>query len=197
MRENNYSRFYITSGVFISITIWIRLLNNLFPYTGFGAIITIPLIFFFIFFILFCTYKLTKHICTKNIFTINIIVGLLLILFSTAVYPQDGRTSPFNQISNAVKAIMNYEKSTIKDLNLPYEQREASDYEERYIVALYKFQNEVLEDSSYNLYREYKANIIETTYDPKIKSKDEIYQKLKTGKDKAIWWVLTKLKLQK
>jgi hypothetical protein len=75
---------------------------------------------------------------------------------------------------------MNYEKSTIKDLNLPYEQREASDYEERYIVALYKFQNEVLEDSSYHLYREDKANIIETTYDPKIKSTDEIYQTLKT-----------------
>lgn len=197
MKKNNYTRFFVTSGTFIAISMWIFQLGKLFPFTGFGAIISIPLIFILIFFILFFTYKLTINASTKSIFIVNIIVGLFLIFISTAIYPQDGRTSPINQISNSIKAILNYEKSTIADLKLPYEEQDAVDYEERYIVALYKFQDYIVNDSLYNLYREDKANIIETTYEPKIKSKNEIFQKLKTGKDKSIWWVLTKVKPQK
>ena len=187
-----------------NIVIFILTISKLgyfFPFTGLQAIIAIPFTFILVSVITFICYKLTKTASQKQIFYTWILLISFCSFITLALYPQDARPNVINQIIYTFQTISSYDKIKIEDLDLPYKLDDYSRYDckipnsqERYIVALYKYQNMIIKDTNYNLYRENLSNIIETTYNPKIKSKDEIFKNLKTGQHKWIWSYLERNK---
>ena len=88
------------------------------------------------------------------------------------------------QTRDAVRAIKNFDNITRDDLNANGNLDHPA-----YVVALYKYRDEIPLDGTYQLYGRENAYF----YDYSINSLDEIGSKL-IGYHKAIWWCLKTFK---
>lgn len=161
----------------------------LFPYTGIERIVALPAIFFInttiIFIVMIKSYSLKKH---RRII-IWIFTILLTIFLSIAMYPQEHNPHVIKQMGNSISTIKEYDRISEVELDLSSAQNNSSmdnqSVEDRYVVALYKFKDQIPLDGTYNLYQQESTYFYDTT----IRSIDEISDKL-IGHHKVIWWYL-------
>ncbi|WP_411343299.1 hypothetical protein ACE3MZ_16880 [Paenibacillus sp. WLX1005] len=122
------------------------LLIKFFPYTGLGRIVTVPFTFLINIFIVglavLITYRKRWFVITKVTLTIMITTAITI-----KMYPQDSGISVVQQAKEAVQAIQH-----IGNLDRSYLQYDGYNHEEEYVVALYKFRNEIPMDGTYQLY---------------------------------------------
>ncbi len=155
----------------------------LFPYTGLGRIVALPIIFILnTIIIILGIYVKHKYNHQRNILAWSTIV-LLTIINSVLFYPQESGPSVTKQVWYSVYAINNFDNSTISDLDLPLSDKsDLNGKPERYVVALYKYRQHIPLDGSFQIYRE-------DYDDTSISSIEEIPKKL-VGHHKIIWWYL-------
>jgi len=158
-------------------------LINLFPYTGLGRIISIPstivvdslIIIYCIVLIKRNNWKKRLPIMVVLIVTISITVGL---------YPQEFNPPILVQSKNAVNAIQDFDQIQKKDLIINNDGLN----DPRYVVALYKFKDDLLDEGVYQLYQ--RENVY--FYNYSINDLEEIPSKL-IGYHKVMWWYLNLL----
>jgi len=159
--------------------IWTMLLIKLFLYTGLGRILTVPATFIVnIIIVVASMFFLYKKNWKNNVKIILVVCATSCI--TIAFYPQESGPHVTTQVKNAIHAITHIDRITKNDLN-------KIDYtdDSKYIVALYKFRNEIPLDGTYYLYNrdyDYTGTYI-------IHNLENIPSKLETY-HKVIWWYL-------
>ncbi|WP_379159488.1 hypothetical protein [Paenibacillus sp. sgz5001063] len=155
----------------------------LFPYTGLGRIVSIPsTIIINSLVILLCLF-ISNKVLWINI-SKTLITNLITIWITIAGYPQESDPPVLVQSKNAIHAIQEIDNITKEDLNVN------GDVSPRYVVALYKYRDEILSDGTYQLYQ--RDN--EYFYDYSINDVHEIGSKL-IGYHKVMWWYLNHIAL--
>ncbi|WP_052723641.1 hypothetical protein [Paenibacillus wulumuqiensis] len=156
------------------------LLIKFFPYTGLARIVSIPVTLFINTFIVLGCLLIPYW---KRWFTIfKIVVAVSLTIWVTiAFYPQESSPPITIQAREAISAIGNIDNMTRKDLD-PSNQ----ELRDNYVVALYKFKNEIPIDGTYQLYG--RDNVY--FYEYSIHSLKDIPSKL-IGHHKLMWWYLS------
>lgn len=128
------------------------------------------------------------HKIKRNV-RIAVWIGIILLTISISIfgYPQESRPHIITQAKHAVIAIKNYENITKDDLNLEENRKNRNriNPEERYIVAIYKYKDDLPLDGTYRLYQRKPVYF----YDSRIYNVNEIQAKL-IGYHKVIWWYL-------
>lgn len=164
-------------------------LVHLFPYTGLERIVALPAIFIInstIIFIVMVKSNLLKK--PGRIITWMLTIFLTMFI-SIAMYPQEHDPHVFKQIGNSISTIKEYDRISEMELDLSSAYKKNSIHnqsvEDRYVVALYKFKDQIPLDGTYNLYQRESTYFFDTT----ITSIDEIPDKL-IGHHKVIWWYL-------
>ncbi|MEW4370734.1 hypothetical protein [Paenibacillus kandeliae] len=121
-------------------------LIEFFPATGFGRIITVPFTFLVNIIIvgiaMLIRYRKTWFVITKV--SLTVIITTIITIY---MYPQESGPSVVQQVQQAAQAI-----TYIDTLDRTYLQYDAFDHEAEYVVALYKFRNELPMDGTYQLY---------------------------------------------
>jgi hypothetical protein len=162
---------------------------KLFPYTGLGRIVALPTIFMVNSLIIIAALKWTRNLKFSTSSLVWLAVSILTIIIAIAFYPQEGSPHVVKQVGYSISAIKNYDSIQLSDLEIlisPKDNQKGID--EKYVVALYKYRNQIPLDGSFHIYRENKRNI--TSYkDTSIKAINEIPKKLE-GHHKLIWWYL-------
>lgn len=154
-------------------------LIKLFPYTGLGRVITIPVTIFLNSLIIILSIVLNKRKKGKN--TLTVVVALIVTIgLTVGLYPQENPPPILVQSKEAVNAIQDFENITKEDLMTSGELNNP-----RYVVALYKFKEEILLQGTYQLY--HRENVY--FYNYSVNDLEEIPSKL-IGYDKLIWWYL-------
>ncbi|KOP67335.1 hypothetical protein AMS62_20355 [Bacillus sp. FJAT-18019] len=161
----------------------------LFPYTGLERIVALPAIFIInstiIFIVMAKSNSLKKP---KRIITWMLAI-LLTMFLSIAMYPQEHNPHVFKQIGNSISTLKDYDRISEMELDLSSAYKKNSIHnqsvEDLYVVALYKFKNQIPLDGTYHLYQRESTYFFDTT----IRSIDEISDKL-IGHHKVIWWYL-------
>ncbi|MGG3280071.1 hypothetical protein [Paenibacillus solani] len=114
---------------------------------------------------------------------------LLTMFLSIAMYPQEHDPHVFKQIGNSISTIKEYDRISEMELGLSRAYKnnliDNQSVEDRYVVALYKFRDQIPLDGTYHLYQRENTYFFDTT----ITSIDEISNKL-IGHHKVIWWYL-------
>ena len=189
----------IAASTFILSSILIQAeLVYLFPFTGLGRIIAIPLAIILTAGIAaaylygFKTNKIFKS------YPLLIAIPILLIVcfVNLQVYKQEYRPPVLSQLKNYIQVYYNYDQIVFEDIYIPrsnpdYQHQEG--YLPRYVAALHKFQDQIPYDSTYSIYLEKDRNIVyANNYDPILTSKKEIKEKLKTGAEKKFYELLEK-----
>lgn len=155
------------------------LLIDLFPYTGLGRIISIPVtVIMNSLIILVClttTNKLLWIKITKILTTFFITIWITI-----ALYPQEFNPPVLVQSKNAIRAIQEVDNITREDLKT-----NGNVNNPRYVVALYKYRDEILIDGTYQLYQ--RENVY--FYNYSINDINEIPSNL-IGYHKVMWWCL-------
>lgn len=112
-----------------------------------------------------------------------ITIILLTVINTVVFYPQESSPNVTKQVWYSVSAINNFDNSRISDLDfLPSGESELKGGSERYVVALYKYRQQIPLDKSFHIYGEEYDNTA-------ISSIEEIPKKLE-GHHKVIWWYL-------
>jgi hypothetical protein len=117
---------------------------------------------------------------------------VLTMFTSTALYPQESSPHIFVQMGYGFSAIKQYHQAPLTDLDLillTNSKRDVKNPEERYVVALYKYRDQIPLDGTYHIYRDNENGSIPYWRDTTVNSLDEIPSKL-IGHHKVIWWVL-------
>ena len=172
------------------------LLVYLFPYTGLGRIIALPIIVLISINVVIGYYFLvSKNETYKKYPLFSALIALISILLINLVfYPQESRQTILTQTKNYIVTYNNYDGIVFEDIYIPrdnYLYIHQSDSLQRYIAALHKFQDQIPYDSTYSIYLEADRNIIYANeYDPILTSKEEIREKLKTGAEKLFYDIL-------
>ncbi|WP_405155918.1 hypothetical protein [Paenibacillus sp. FSL K6-0108] len=165
------------------------LLVQLFPYTSLMRLIMFPLIVMINAGIIFIAGQKTEKKVTHTVKGTlrNALIILLTLLVTIALYPQASDRHIVVQIKDGILAIRHSEDITPKDLKLNKDQsgKIIGDSNERYVVALYKFRQDIPMDGSFHIYE--KAG--NRTFDPVINNEKQIPEKL-MGFHKLMWWVL-------
>ncbi|MFD1885498.1 hypothetical protein [Paenibacillus wenxiniae] len=148
-----------------------------FPYTGLGRIITVPFTFLVNIIIvgiaMLITYRKKWFVITKV--SLTIIITTFLTIY---MYPQESGPSVVWQVRQATQAIKHIDSLDRTYLHYDYE------HEAEYVVALYKFRNEIPMDGTYQLYDRDEQTV--SMYDYAIHNMNDIPKKLK-GYHKLIW----------
>lgn len=153
-------------------------LIHLFPYTGLGRILSVPATLILnSTFITLCMMLNRKY--GNKILNITAVL-ILNIVLTIGLYPQEFNPPILVQSIEAVKAIQDFDHITIEDLG-----NSGDVSPPRYVVALYKFKDELLSEGVYQLYN--RENVY--FYNYSIKNLDEIPSKL-IGYHKVMWWYL-------
>lgn len=176
----------------VLLLIEMKILGNLFPWTGLKAIIVFPMIFGIWISIIAIGVFLTRKISNyKSRTAIWIAIFLINALITAQMYPQEFRPTTLKQIGYTFNVLYHYETITKDDLELYREDeyypndKSIPDDKERYIAALYKFRNEINRDGSNFIYGDRDKPIIENT---------DIVKHFDNGQDKLIWWLLETFK---
>lgn len=156
------------------------LLIKLFPYTGLGRITALPVIFILNSIIILFGLLLSQRVAKGARFKRWSITLILTILTTIAFYPQEFNPHIGIQSTNAVMAIKDYDQITIEELNV-----KGNVNNPRYVVALYKFKDQIPLDGTYKVYQRESSYF----YNSEIRSIDEIGAKL-IGYHKVMWWYL-------
>ena len=179
----------------VLLLIEMKILGNLFPWTGLKAIIGFPMIFGIWISIIaigvFVTRKISNFKSRTAIWTVIFLINALI---TAQLYPQEFRPTALKQIGYTFNVLNHYETITKDDLELyredeyyPYD-KSIPDDKERYIAALYKFRNEINRDGSNFIYGDRDKPILENT---------NIEKHFDNGQDKLIWWLLETFKKDK
>ncbi|TCZ79384.1 hypothetical protein E0485_05850 [Paenibacillus albiflavus] len=167
------------------------ILIELFPYTGLGRIVALPMIFVINTVIIACGLAISKKI--KKQYRIVIWTGIIILTISISIlsYPQESGPHIVTQTKHAVIAIENYENITKDDLEIIENSstKKLVNPDERYVVALYKYKHELPLDGTYKMYQREPVYF----YDSHIRKIDDIPAKL-IGYHKVIWWYLKTFK---
>lgn len=189
-------RLIIGGLVFLLTIITLSILRYLFPYTGLAAIIAFPFIYIINGILIFTTILLSKKFNPKKFIVTWGISTVVTVFISMVLFPQEFRPNVFKQISNSISVIYDYESCPYSDIDILFssnkDNNNNNNTQERYIVALFKYRNSIPLDGSFHIYREDKLNIIGKE-NSAIHNINEIQNKLGTGQDKLIWWVLERL----
>ncbi|ANY75183.1 hypothetical protein BBD41_22860 [Paenibacillus ihbetae] len=160
------------------------LLIDLFPYTGLGRIASVPSTIIINSLIIWLYLAIKK----KN-FWIKYVGGLLTLIITLTItvigHPQEFKPSVLVQSQDAIRAIKEMDNVTRNDLYVSGSHNSA-----RYVVALFKYRDEILKDGTYQLYE--KENVYFRNYT--IKDLSEISSKL-IGYHKVMWWYLNNERL--
>ena len=160
-----------------------EVLVRLFPYTGLGRIVFIPSAILMNAMIILASMAIRTRAVWTRIVKIGVTL-MLTVAITVGGYPQEFGPSVPVQIHHAIQAVRGYDDVTREDLNVDGYQDNP-----QYVVALYKFRNELLREGTYQLYQ--RENVYYRDYT--IKELQEIPSQL-MGYHKVIWWVLTWLK---
>ncbi|MHA6534602.1 hypothetical protein [Paenibacillus sp. BAC0078] len=160
------------------------LLIYLFPYTGLGRVVSIPVTIFMNSLVILLCLVITKKVLWIKISKILITI-LITIWITIACYPQEFNPPVLVQSKNAIHAIQEIDNITKEDLNV-----NGNVNNPRYVVALYKYRDEILNDGTYQLYQQDN----EYFYDYSIDDVNEIGSKL-IGYHKVMWWYLEALNI--
>lgn len=119
-------------------------LINLFPYTGLGRIVSVPVtVIINTLLIIACKIFTRKHGKKVLIITVTLFITLTL---TVGLYPQESSPPIYVQTMQAVKAIQDFDYTTREDLKT-----NGNLENPKYIVALYKFKDEILSEGVYQL----------------------------------------------
>jgi hypothetical protein len=188
-KSSKYSRKSIVVPIlmFVLLLIEMEILDSLFPYPSFKAIVALPIIYGISSVIIILGVFLTKKLNFKLQIASWILIFVINTIVAVRFYPQQGSQTVLKQISNTYNVISNYETINKDDLEL-YTTNEydafdkyVPDDKERYVTALFKFRNEIKRDGSNFLYGQKDKPIISDT---------NIKEQLDDGKDRLIWWIL-------
>ncbi|WP_121667383.1 hypothetical protein [Mesonia aquimarina] len=188
-KSSKYSRKNIAFPIlmFALLLIEMKILDSLFPYPGFKAIVALPIIYGISSVIIILGVFLTKKLNLKLQIASWILIFVINTIVAVRFYPQQGRQTAIKQIVNTYNVISNYGTINKNDLEL-YTTNEYNafdknvpDDKERYITALFKFRNEIKRDGSNFLYGQKDKPILGDT---------NIKEQLDDGKDRLIWWIL-------
>jgi hypothetical protein len=177
--------------IVVLLIIEMEIIDNLFPYPGFKAIISLPIIYGICAVIIIIGIFLTKKLKAKSRSAVWFIVFIVNSLIALQLYPQQNDPTVLKQIINSYNVTNDYESITKEDLELYVENefdafdQTVSDDKERYVAALHKFRKEINRDGSNFLYGQKDKPILTNT---------NIHKNLETGKDKLIWWILETFK---
>lgn len=189
-------RIIIGGLVFLLTIITLSILRYLFPYTGLAAIIAFPFIYIINGILIFTTILLSKNFNPKKFIVTWGISTVVTVFVSMVLFPQEFRPNVFKQISNSISAIYDYESCPYSDIDILFSSNKDNsnnnNTQERYIVALFKYRKRIPLDGSFHIYREDKLNIIGKE-NSAIHNIHEIQNKLGTGQDNLIWWVLERI----
>ena len=156
-------------------------LIKLFPYTGLGRVVSIPVtVLINSLFIIVCM-TLNKKKYGKKVLNITVVL-LLTLSLTVGLYPQEFNPPIIVQSIQAVNAIQDFDHITREDLKTNGDLNNP-----RYVVALYKFKDELLSEGVYQLYQ--RENVY--FYNYSINELEEIPSKL-IGYQKVMWWYLNK-----
>jgi len=179
MMEGKWKYIIIFLVLMLPSVLLLFVLIKLFPYTGLGRIISIPAtVLINSLFIIICM-TLNKIKYGKKILNITVVLILTLSL-TVGLYPQEFNPPIFVQSIKAVNAIQDLDQITREDLKTNGELDNP-----RYVVALYKFKDELLSEGVYQLYQ--RENVY--FYNYSINELEEIPSKL-IGYHKVMWWYL-------
>lgn len=154
------------------------ILIKLFPYTGLGRILTIPATFATNLILIFVCLTIIKKYGYK---VLSVTVTLpLSIGITIALHPQESYPSVYTQSIVAINAISDFDQITIEDLEVNGHKDNP-----RYVVALYKFKDQLLSNGTYQLYQNENVYF----YNYSINDLKEIPSKL-IGYHKVMWWYL-------
>lgn len=157
-------------------------LISLFPYTGLGRIVTIPLTVIINLTITINCILLIKRKKWGKYLTIVLSLSLTIVV-TIGLYPQEFNPPILVQSINAVDAIQDYNQIQRNDL-----ESNGRLNDPRYVVALYKYKDDLLDEGIYQLYQ--RENVYFYSYS--INELDEIPSKL-IGYHKVMWWYLNLL----
>ena len=188
-KSSKYSRKNIVFPIlmFALLLIEMKILDSLFPYPGFKAIVALPIIYGISSVIIILGVFLTKKLNLKLQIASWILIFVINTIVAVRFYPQQGRQTAIKQIVNTYNVIINYGTINKDDLELyttnEYDafDKNVPDDKERYITALFKFRNEIKRDGSNFLYGQKDKPILGDT---------NIKEQLDDGKDRLIWWIL-------
>ena len=153
-------------------------LVEFFPYTGLARIAALPAI------VVMNSLIIVASFAVPHKGLLSAVLKAVLTIFITLwiaiyFYPQEFSPSVMAQTRDAVRAINNFDNITRDDLNANRNIDNPA-----YVVALYKYRDEIPLDGTYQLYEH---------PDVSINSLEEIGSKLR-GYHKAIWWYLKTFK---
>ena len=180
--------------IIVLLIIEMEIIDNLFSYPGFKAIISLPIIYGICAVVIILGIFITKKLNSKSRSAVWFIVFIVNSLIALQLYPQQSNPTVLKQIVNSYNVTNDYESITKEDLELYVENefdafdQTIPDDKERYIAALHKFRKEINRDGSIFLYGQKDKPILTDT---------KIAQNLETGKDKLIWWILETFKTDK
>ncbi|MVO99553.1 hypothetical protein [Paenibacillus lutrae] len=174
----------------ISVTM-IILMVQLFPYTGLGRIIAIPM-----------TIVVNSAIIALGIFLSRkmelpqfVIIWTLIIVITASntitFHPQENSPSVYKQIGHSISAVKHNDEIKLFSLYKPIESHDAEKLSpdkqtpQEYIVALHKFRFEIPLDGSFVL----DESVNKYGVDPAIRNIEEISDKL-VGHYEILWWYL-------
>ncbi|MFE6078166.1 hypothetical protein ACFVQB_27290 [Paenibacillus sp. NPDC057886] len=190
MRSNlQHNRWFKGCLLLLPTVLLLYLLVQLFPYTSLMRLIMFPLIVAInagvIFIVAKKTEKKVSHMLKGRVQ--NTLIIILTLLVTIVLYPQASDRHIVVQIKDGIHAIRHYEDITTKDLKLNKDQsgRIIGDSNERYVVALYKFRQDIPIDGSFHIYE--KAG--NRTFNPVIINVEQIPEKL-MGFHKLMWWIM-------
>ncbi|WPR76200.1 hypothetical protein [Algoriphagus sp. NG3] len=168
-----------------------EILDYLFPYPGFGVIVSFSIIYGLCSVVIILGIILTRKLNFKSRTAIWLLIFIINSLIAAQFYPKQGGITVLEKIGHTYNVINNYESITEEDLELYIENEfdafdiSIPDVKERYIAALYKFRNEINRDGICFIYGDRDKPILENT---------SIEKHFETGQDKLIWWLLETFK---
>ncbi|MGR6129388.1 hypothetical protein [Paenibacillus sp. SER-28] len=183
MRTNRRNLLYASIALLPTICLF-QILIELFPYTGLGRIVALPLVFILnatlIISVIHLIRKLSPLCCA-----LILVPTILLSIWNTILfYPQEFSPSIPKQIKYSISAIQHYDDLTLADWEGYTYSPSRSGESERYVVALYKYKHRVPLDGTAYFY-----NDIDYHKDQPIRSLNGIPSELEPH-HQFIWWLL-------
>ncbi|WP_458125951.1 hypothetical protein [Paenibacillus sp. Z3-2] len=181
------SQLFRGIALLIPTILLLFVLFQLFPYTGIVVIVVFPIILLMNAALIYAILKKAdkNHArITKRRYALTLSLTMCLVI---ALFPQSSGAHIVVQATDGFNAIQHLDDITVDDLKLKKDKSGyvIGDSSERYVAALYKFQQEIPMDGSFHIY-ERDGN---PKFDPVITELGQIPDKL-SGFHKVMWWVL-------
>ncbi|WP_256873628.1 hypothetical protein [Paenibacillus kribbensis] len=186
MRTNRRNLIYALIALLPTLFMF-HILITLFPYTGLGRILVLPLVFILNAVLIISVIYLIRKL-GPLCYTLVLLPFILLSIWNTIYfYPQEFSPSIPKQISYSISAINHYDDLTMVDWERYTFTANGNGDSERYAAALYKYKHRVPLDGSLYFY-----NDTDFHKDSPIKNLNGIPPELYPH-HQFIWWLLKTL----